>query len=447
MSGETLFEMPQPQCAKPTPPTRPEEARVLRPIRSQLEWAPRSLESMLLQDHPARAIWAVLERLDLAAFYASIKAVLGHPGHPTTDPQVLLALWLYATAEGIGSARQLDRLCDEHDAYRWLRGGVPINYHMLSDFRVAHQQAMDDLLTEILASMMVDGLVTLRHVAQDGMRTRASAGASSFRRQERLEQCLAEAREQVQRLTKEREHPDPGVNRRQEAAQERAARERQSRIEEALRRMPEIKAAKERQGKTLAKDKRGKVTEPRVSTTDPEARVMKMPDGGFRPAYNLELATDVDSQVIVGVAVVTEGSDGGEALPMVEQINERTDRSPKAYLMDGGFATRDDITTLERLGITVYAPTRSPRTQTSGRTQAEPRPDDTPEVATWRGRMETDEAKEVYKERAATAECVNAHARRHGLRQLMVRGTEKVLSVLLLVAITHNLLRWIALSN
>jgi len=447
MSGETLFEMPQPQCAKPTPPTRPEEARVLRPIRSQLEWAPRSLESMLLQDHPARAIWAVLERLDLAAFYASIKAVLGHPGHPTTDPQVLLALWLYATAEGIGSARQLDRLCDEHDAYRWLRGGVPINYHMLSDFRVAHQQAMDDLLTEILASMMVDGLVTLRHVAQDGMRTRASAGASSFRRQERLEQCLAEAREQVQRLTKEREHPDPGVNRRQEAAQERAARERQSRIEEALRRMPEIKAAKERQGKTLAKDKRGKVTEPRVSTTDPEARVMKMPDGGFRPAYNLELATDVDSQVIVGVAVVTEGSDGGEALPMVEQINERTDRSPKAYLMDGGFATRDDITTLERLGITVYAPTRSPRTQTSGRTQAEPRPDDTPEVATWRGRMETDEAKEVYKERAATAECVNAHARRYGLRQLMVRGTEKVLSVLLLVAITHNLLRWIALSN
>jgi len=447
MSGETLFEMPQPQCAKPTPPTRPEEARVLRPIRSQLEWAPRSLESMLLQDHPARAIWAVLERLDLAAFYASIKAVLGHPGHPTTDPQVLLALWLYATAEGIGSARQLDRLCDEHDAYRWLRGGVPINYHMLSDFRVAHQQAMDDLLTEILASMMVDGLVTLRHVAQDGMRTRASAGASSFRRQERLEQCLAEAREQVQRLTKEREHPDPGVNRRQEAAQERAARERQSRIEEALRRMPEIKAAKERQGKTLAKDKRGKVTEPRVSTTDPEARVMKMPDGGFRPAYNLELATDVDSQVIVGVAVVTEGSDGGEALPMVEQINERTDRSPKAYLMDGGFATRDDITTLERLGITVYAPTRSPRTETSGRTQAEPRPDDTPEVATWRGRMETDEAKEVYKERAATAECVNAHARRYGLRQLMVRGTEKVLSVLLLVAITHNLLRWIALSN
>ena len=447
MSEETLFEMPEPVVPKLTRPTRPEEARLLRPVRNQLEWAPRSLESLLPEDHPARAIWALLERLDLAPFYASIKAVLGHPGHPTTDPQVLLALWVLATAEGIGSARQLDRLCDAHDAYRWLRGGVPINYHMLSDFRVANQQAMDELLTDILALMMGDGLVTLRHVAQDGMRTRACAGASSFRRQERLEQCLAQAREQVEQLAKEREHPDPGVNRRQQAAQERAARERQSRIEEALRRMPEIKAAKERQGKTLSKDKRGKVTEPRVSTTDPQARVMKMPDGGFRPAYNLEIATDVDSQVIVGVAVVTKGSDGGEALPMVEQIDERADRSPGAYLMDGGFATRDDITALERLGITVYAPTRSPRTETSGRTQAEPRPDDTPEVATWRGRMETDEAKEVYKERAATAECVNAHARRYGLRQLLVRGTEKVLSVLLLVAVTHNLLRWLALSS
>jgi len=447
MTEKTLFEMPEPKAPEPTGPTRREQARLLRPVRHQVEWAPRSLDALLPEDHPARAIWALLEGLDLAPFYASIQAVEGHPGHPTTDPQVLLALWVWATAEGIGSARQLDRLCDEHDAYRWLRGGVPINYHMLSDFRVANQQAMDELLTEILATMMVDGLVTLRHVAQDGMRTRASAGAGSFRRQERLEQCLAEAREQVERLATEREHPDPGVTRRQQAARERAAREREGRIEAALRRMPEIQAAKERQGKTLSKPKRGKVTEPRVSTTDPQARVMKMPDGGFRPAYNLEIAADVDSQVMVGVAVVTKGSDGGEAVPMVQQIDQRTARSPEAYLMDGGFATREDITALEQRGITVYAPTRSPRTTTSGRTQAEPRPDDTAEVAAWRQRMETDEAQAVYKERAATVECVNAHARRYGLRQLLVRGTEKVLSVLLLVAVTHNLLRWIALSG
>lgn len=443
----TLFEMPESREAESGAPTRPDEARVLRPCREQVEWAPRSLEASIPEDHPVRAIWALLERLDLSAFYASIKAVLGHPGHPTTDPQALLALWLYATAEGVGSARELARLCEEHDAYRWLRGGVPINYHMLSDFRVAHQAALDSLLTETLASMLAERLVTLRHVAQDGMRTRASAGASSFRRKETLEGCLAEARKQVEQMAKEREHPDPGVSRRERAARERGAREREARVEEALRRLPAIKAAKERQSKALTKVRREKVTEPRVSTTDPEARVMKMPDGGFRPAYNLQVATDVDSQVIVGVGVVTTGSDGGQALPVAEQVRKRAGSSPQAYLMDGGFASRGDVTALESQGIAVYAPPRPPRTTTSGRTQADPRPDDTPEVARWRERMQTEDAKGIYRERAATAECVNAQLRSYGLRQLLVRGTDKVLSVLLLTALAHNLLRWITLTS
>lgn len=446
MAEDTLFELPDPQAPKPEELTSPQQARVLRPVRNQVEWVARALDAWLPDDHPARAIWAFLERLDLSAFYASIKSVQGRAGHPTTDPQVLLALWLFATSEGIGSARQIDRLCKEHDAYRWLCGGVPINYHTLSDFRVAHQEALDNLLTEILASMMDAGLVKLHHVAQDGMRVRASAGASSFRRESTLQRCLAEAQQQVAKLAAEREQPDPGRTARQEAARERAAKERQQRVEEALRRMPEIQAVKERSKKTQSKAKKEKVSEARVSTTDPESRVMKMPDGGFRPAYNLQMSTDEDSQVIVGVAVDTTGNDGGQAPPGLEQVVRRTGRLPKAYLVDGSYAKREDITTLERRGVTVYAPTRSPRTTTSGRTKAEPRRDDTPEVARWRERMETEEAKEIYKGRAATAECVNAHARRHGLTQLLVRGTDKVLSVLLLVAITHNLLRWIALS-
>jgi transposase len=447
MSEQTLFELSKPQNPEPKPPTRPEQARLVKPLRDQLEWVPRTLESLLPADHPARTIWAMLERLDLSDFYASIKALLNRPGHPSTDPRVLLALWVYATTEGVGSARQLDRLCEEHDAYRWLRGGVPVNYHTLADFRTAHRKDLDKLLTKIIASLMAEGLVTLRHVAQDGMRTRASAGASSFRSQEGLEKCQAEVRQRVEEMAKQCEHPDPGVSRRERAAQERAVRERQARIGEALRRMPDIKASKERQEKTLAKKERGKIREPRVSTTDPEARVMKMPDGGFRPAYNLEIASDVDSQVIVGVGAVTKGSDAGEAVPMAEQVEKRADHLPDGYLIDGGFATRDDITTLERKGVTVYAPTRAPRTETSGRTQADSRPDDTQEVANWRVRMETDEAKTIYRERAATAECVNAQARRYGLRQLLVRGVEKVLSVLLLVAVAHNLLRWHALTS
>ena len=446
MAKGTLFELPEPEAPKPEGLTSPQQARVLRPVRNQVEWVERDLDASLPEDHPARAIWTFLERLDLSQFYASIKSVLGRAGHPTTDPQVLLALWLYATSEGIGSARQIDRLCKEHDAYRWLCGGVPINYHTLSDFRVAHQEALDNLLTEILASMMHAGLVKLHHVAQDGMKVRASAGSSSFRRESSLERCLAEAEQQVAALAAEREQPDPGRSKRQEAARQRAARERQRRVEEALRRMPKVQAAKERRKKNQPKAERNKVSEARVSTTDPECRVMKMPDGGFRPAYNLQLATDEDSQIIVAVAVDTTGSDGGQAPAGLEQVERRTGRLPEAYLFDGNFAKREDVTALERRGVTVYAPTRSPRTTTSGRTKAEPRWDDTPEVAAWRKRMETEEAKEIYKGRAATSECVNAHARRHSLTQLLVRGADKVRSVLLLVAISHNLLRWMTLS-
>jgi hypothetical protein len=174
---------------------------------------------------------------------------------------------------------------------------------------------------------------------------------------------------------------------------------------------------------------------------------MHMPDGGFRPAYNVELATDVKSQVIVGLAISNRGSDQGEALPMEAQVLKRTDEHPEAYLIDGGFVKRDDITALERKGVTVYAPLRPPRTATSGRQASDPRPDDSPEVRAWRERMGTGEAKQIYKDRAATAECVNARCRQHGVQQFPVRGLDKVLSAMLLVVITHNLLRWTALTT
>lgn len=426
--------------------TRPEEARVVRPVRTQIEMVPRDLESLLPEDHRARAIWAFVERLDLAEFYGSIKAVVDQPGRPASDPQVLLALWLFATAEGVGSARRLARLCEEHDAYRWLRGGVPVNYHLLADFRVAHQGELDNLLTKILAAMMAENLVSLKRVAQDGMRTRASAGAASFHGKASLSKCLQEARAQVERLAQEREHPDTQMSRKQRAARERAARERAERVQRALDLLPHAEAAKQRQRRTLAKPEREKVSEPRVSTTDPEAHVMHMPDGGFRPAYNVQTVTDAQSQIIVGVGVSTRGSDQGEALSLEAQVAERTGHHPEEYLVDGGYVKRDDITELDDRGVTFYGPLRPPRTQTSGRDATDPRPDDSQAVMAWRERMGTAEAKEIYKQRGAIAECIHAHYRsRHGVHQFRVRGVAKVLSVMLLVAITHNVLRWIAL--
>ena len=444
MTESTLFELPPIQEQAAAPPTRPQEARVRKPNRQQLQWVPRDLDGALAEDHPARAIWGVLEQMDLARFYGAIKATLDQPGRPATDPQVLLAVWLLATVEGIGSARRLDRLCHEHDAYRWLCGGVPINYHMLSDFRVAHREALDELLTQIVASLTAAGAVTLERVAQDGMRVRASAGAGSFRREETLKKHLEAARAQVERLAKEREHPGPGVSRRERAARERGARERMERVERALDYLPQAQAAKERQQQTLATVQRAKVTEPRVSSTDPEAKVMKMPDGGFRPAYNVQLATDQAQGVIVGVSVVREGTDAGQALPMEEQVMERTGQHPNDYLMDGGFATKEAITALEERGVTVYAPVKLPRNKPEEK-RYQPRYGDSPQVVRWRERMATEDAKAVYRGRGSTAEWANAQVSQHGVSRFTVRGVAKLTSIMLMVAVAHNLLRWTAL--
>jgi transposase len=440
--------MPEPvEAPAPEPPSLPSLVRVVRPVRDQLDFTPRALEDELPPEHPARAIWALVERLELGGFYAKVRAVLDGPGRSPADPRVLLALWIYATVEGVGSARRLARLCDEHAAYRWLRGGVPTNYHQLADFRTAYRAELDGLLTQTVAVLLHQELVTLKRVAQDGVRVRAAAGASSFRRRAVLERCLQEARAQVERLAEARERPDPGVNRRERAARERAARERLARVEAALAALPALEAIKDRQRQKLARGRRERVTEARVSTTDPEARVMKQADGGFRPAYNVQLATDRDGRAILAVQVGGQGSDGGLAAPLEQQVAERAGRHPASYLVDGGLATREDITTLERRQVTVYAPAEAPRSETSGRRATDPRPDDTAEVAAWRERMGTAEAKAIYKERSATAEWTNAQARvRHGLRQLTVRGTEQVTSVVLLLAVTHNLLRWLALG-
>ena len=317
MEQTSLFsDSPERLEGKRVEPTRPQDARVVRPMRNQIRFLMQDLDATLPEDHQARAIWDFLDRLDLSVFYASIQAVEGGPGRPASDPQVLLAIWVYATVEGVGSARKLDRLCREHDAFRWLCGGVPVDYHLLSDFRVEHQEALNELLSQIVATLMAENLVTLKEVAQDGVRVRASAGRGSFRRKARLEECLEAAQARVEGLAQEREHPDTGVSRRERAARERAAQERADRVEEALRQLPEVQAVKERQKRHAGKRRAAKVTEARVSTTDPDARVMKMPGEDFRPAYNVHFATDVDSQVIVGVGVINRGTDQGEGLVM-----------------------------------------------------------------------------------------------------------------------------------
>jgi transposase len=438
------MELPEAKAASPLTMNMAKQVRVRRPVRNQVEMILRDLDSLVPDNHPVRAIWEYLGRLDLSSFYSSIKSVLDAPGRPASDPRVLLALWVYATVDDVGSARKLDRLCKEHDAYRWLCGGIPVDYHILADFRVAHQEALDKLLTEIIATMMNQKLVTLKRVAQDGMRVRAGTGAGSFHRKETLERCLVEAKEQVKRLKEEQEHPDPEVSRREQAARERAARERTERVEAALHELPAVQAVKEKRQRSRSKAERNKIPEARVSTTDSKTRVMKMPDGGYRPANNVQLATDVDSGVIVGAMVTNEGTDTGQAEPMEAQVASRSGVHPGDYLIDGGFAGLETITTLTKRPVTVYAPLKAPKKPT--KRSSDPRWGDTLEVIAWRQRMETEEAKKIYKLRAATAEWANAQLLAHGLRRFTVRGLSKSLSVVLLMTIAHNLFRWLALT-
>jgi hypothetical protein len=323
-----------------------------------------------------------------------------------------------------------------------MSGGVQVNHHSLSDFRVAHAAALDELLSASLAALMTAGAVKLECVAQDGVRVRASAGAASFRRKASLQDNLELARARVREL-KEQIDADPAQDsRRKAAAQQRARREMQERLQSALDRLPELEAIKRRNG--------SKAEEARASSTDADASVMKMADGGYRPAYNTQYASDCDSQVIVGVEVSTSGSDMAQLAPMVEQIEKRLGSAPQKMLVDGGFPAHAQIDAVADK-TEVYAPVPEPRAKKDAKKDEQgneveqdkhrPKPDDSQAVAEWRARMASDEAKELYKQRAATAECVNAQARNRGLLRMPVRGLTKARSVVGLFVLAHDLMR------
>jgi transposase len=378
----------------------------------------------------------VVEQLDLSAFSAGLRVQVGKAGRPATDVRLMVALWLWASTEGEGSARELERLCEEKDSYRWLCGGVDVNHHTLGDFRVDHEKALDELLTKVLAALMEQGLVKVRRISQDGMRVRASAGSSSFHRRKTLEQHLVEAQKQVELLKSQREVPAaPSSSRGQKAARKRAVEDRVRKAGAALEALATVeKIRKEAKGGTNSRN------EPRASTTDGEARVMKTGDGGFRPAYNVQLAADTESRAIVGVSVTNSGSDRALSEPMRQEVEQRTGGKVAEHLMDGGFVNFDQMGRAQQAGVTVYAP---PQTSKKKVDPYQVRPTDTAEVAQWRRRMATEEAKTIYKERASTSETVNADLRTYrGLDRFLVRGLAKVKCVALWSALAYNLMHF-----
>jgi transposase len=422
-------------------------AKVIRPDRSQMRWDYIDLDAMLPADHLARVVWRFTKSLDLTPLYAAIESREGEAGRPAADPAVLLALWLYATIEGVGSARELDRLVERDIAYRWIAGGVPLNYHGLADFRVDHVAVLDRLLTESVTAMIAQGLVSLAEIAVDGTKVRANASKASFKTGAKLMQIEAQVAERLAKLKAD----DPEASsRRRRAARERAARDVEERAARARKALDQIKAEKAERSKRHAKDE-AKKSEAKASMTDAEARYMVFPDGAIRPAYNAQIAVAPKEGVIVSVDMTDRRNDSGLAVPMVDDIVRRYGQAPERLLIDTHYATAEDIVALAEYTagpVTVYAPTpveREDITAASLRNRKSKRAREPQSLKDWRSRMKSAAGQAIYRLRKLI-ERVNADRKNHGFGFLPVRGLIKAKAVALLHALAHNLMTALRLT-
>jgi transposase len=479
----------------------------LKPIhRQQLILRTVDVERLVPEDHEVRAIWELVGQLDLSPYYEQIRAVEGVAGRDPVDPQLLISLWIYSYAAGVSSAREISRLCEHHPAYQWLTGMEVINHHTLSDFRVDHREALDELFAEVLGLLSAEGLITLERVMQDGTRIKACAGADTFRREGRLESHLEMARQHVAAMGDPRSEQE--VSPRVRAARQRAAREKQQRLELALQELEKIRASK-----SGAEAK----AEARASQSDPEARVMKQSDGGWAPSYNVQLSTDAAAGIIVGVGVSQSGSDYEQLVPAVDRLAEQFGQAPAQVVADGGFTSRPNILDLDQRGVDFIGSMGEGAAQSAGqmdrrgvdpafRPEAfsydtasntyscpggqilkyagkEERPGrtnyqyrakasdcqgcplkeqccpqnaskgrmivrgvDHPMVVAFNEKMQTQAAQQIYKQRGAVAEFPNAWIKEKiGLRQFRLRGLIKVGMETLWTCLTYNIQQWIRL--
>jgi len=425
------------------------EVRLRKPERRQMGWVPQCPDDLVAATHGVRTVAAVVAQLDLSAFREAIKAREGVAGRDATDPELLVALWLYACIRGIGSARELARRCEESTPFRWLCGGVSVNHRMLSDFRTDHGAALDQLFTQVIASLVDQELVSVSRISQDGVRVRVSAGGASFRREERLRSLLAESQKHVEELRRQVDEPEKlsAAAAKKKRGQRRAAEDRQRRVEQALAQLPELQQRQAERAERAGHGEYGqKIREKqlRVSTTDPEARVMKMANGGYHPAFNVQLASDPHSRAIVGVAVSNQGYDSaGLSEPMREQVERRSGRKVEQQLLDGGYLRNRDIERAHEQGVDLFVPPKGARTEKNRGRELEPQRRDSPAIQAWKQRMASEEGQKIYRQRAATSETINADLRSYrGLTQITVRSLRKARCVALWCALAYNLMHF-----
>lgn len=410
------------------PPSPRVDALVQRPQRHQVEIGMFTLDDRVPHDHSVRGVEAVISSLDLTELMAKVRANAEEGGRPAIDPRILLTLWVYGSTRGEIEASEIARRTKTDDIYRWICGGVTVGERKLADFRAKGAEVFDALLTQVVVALMSEGLIDLHRTAQDGTRVRTWTGADSFRRQDTLETLLAAARAHLEALRVQAR--DPRLSKVARVAKERGARQRVERLERAVVKVKELT-----EGLTEAERKDPKKA-PRVSTTDPDAMRMKMSDGGFRPAYNVQFDTTADGQgAVVGVSASNRGNDYGEMAPMLDQVEERTGERTAEKLVDGGYFQKEDIRLVERSGTQVFAPVPK-RSAAPGGTQDGQR---SAEELAFHERIRSDEGKAIYRKRGEVAELTNAHAKsRYGLVLLLMRGVKGALTMALLAALTKD---------
>jgi transposase len=417
-----------------------EGVRVIGPDRAQLRWDVVDLDSQLPDDHRARLVWAFVEGLDLSEFYDRIKARDAVAGRPATDPRVVLAVWLYATLEGIGSARAIDRLCQQHAAYRWLCGGAPINHDLLATFRRENAVLLDRLLTQSVTGLIAEKLITLEEMAIDGTKVRACAGRGSMSQRKRLESIEKAVAERIAELKSELDK-DPGEpERRRKKRALQAAEERARRVERARQKLAGLTQEQAVRAKRHAKEEAEK-GEPKVSVSDPEVRVMRLADGAVAPAWNVQVATS--NGFIVGIDPTDRRNDSGLATGVVEQIAQRSNRVPQRLLADTRAMTQDDIVQLGEAhpALRVYSPPAPQRLAVKPETERKrrwSRRREPPAVTAWRARMASEEGQETYRRRKLT-ERAHGIIKNRGMSRFLVHSREKVRAVCVLQALALNL--------
>lgn len=446
---ETLFPIPKIDLSENESKSQHGQRKLLVPSRSQVEMSLCSLNDLIAEDHPVRAVWAYVEKLDLSKALNKIESFNDCKGRPAVDPRVLVALWLFATIEGIGSARVLAAYTKDHICFKWICGNIPIERKTISDFRTNNNELFEDLLAQGVAILVHSNQVCLKEIAQDGLRVRANASKHSFHRIKTIKQQYIEAKQRVESLKKELEDDPNQCNSRQKANRKRIAEERLKKIEEAKENLEQsireinqnrIKHKK----KVLTTKERAEI---RSSDTDPEARKMKMPDGSFHPAYNFQYAVATNCNVIVGLDVLQAGTDGGQMMPMFNQIKARYGVIPERYLVDGGFKNKLDVEYIAKEGCEIYMPVQKAVKGKPAKEPFTPKENESKEVGEWRQRMGKPESNEIYKKRASTVELLNANLRRFGLYRMCVRGLTKAKGIANMFAVSYNMLRSIAFSR